>query len=206
MSAVRKPQKLTVEEYLRIENAAFEKSEFYDGEMFLMAGAAGPHNLIKDNLILELGNRLDGSGSRTASSDQRVRVSPGGLYTYPDIVVFCGRQEFDPLDAITMTNPKVLIEVLSPSTAAYDRGAKLRQYQRLPSADEMLLVAHDRRAADVYSRQPDGRWVHTVFDDPAGDLELLSLGVRVPLADVYRDTDVPADLPTRLDPPPDSAV
>ncbi len=203
MSALRKPAKLTVEEYLRIENAAFERSEFYDGEMFAMAGATGPHNLIKDNLVLELGNRLCGSGCRTASSDQRVRT-PNGLYTYPDVVVFCGRQAFDPLDAITMTNPRAVVEVLSPSTAGYDRGPKLRQYQRVPGLVEVVLVAHDMMAVEVFTRQPDGRWVFAAFDDPAGEVELPGLGVRISLADVYRDALPPT--PTRLDPPGPSEV
>ncbi len=210
MSAARKPALLTEAEYLRIEDAADRKSEFYQGEMFLMAGAAPAHNYVKDNLVLELGTRLRGSGCRTASSDQRVRV-PTGLYTYPDIVIVCGPREYAPQDDKALTNPRVVVEVLSPSTADYDRGAKLRQYQHIPSLAEVLLVAQDRWAAETFSRQPDGRWVYTAFDDPAGELHLASVNVRVPLAAVYRDTDVPErpplrphtrdDSPTRLDPP-----
>jgi Uma2 family endonuclease len=196
MTAAHKPARLTVEEYLRIENAAAFKSEFYRGEMFAMAGAAGQHSDIKDNLVRHLGNRLDGSGCRTRSSDQRVRV-PTGLYTYPDVVIICGTPEYDPLDSMTLTNPRVVIEVLSPSTAGYDRGTKLDHYQHLPTVAEVMLVAHDRWAAEVFTRQPDGRWVRTVFADPAGELELASLNVRIPLADVYRDTGVPDHPPLR---------
>ena len=212
MSALRKPALLTEDEYLRIEDAAFERSEFYRGEMFLMAGAAGSHNFIKDNLIRHLGNRLDGSGCRTASSDPRVRI-PTGLYTYPDLVVVCGTPEYHPKDRHTLTNPRAIIEVLSPSTAEYDRGAKLTHYQQVPSVAEVALAAYDRRAVEVFTREPDGRWLYTAFTDPAGHFELFSLSVRVPLADVYRDTDVPErpplrrhEPPTRLDPPDPSAV
>jgi Uma2 family endonuclease len=191
MSALPKPRKLTAAEYLLIERHATGKSEFYHGELFAMAGASPQHNAIKENLIVELGVRLRGTGCRTASSDQRVRV-PTGLYTYPDVVVFCGRPEYDPLDQMTLTNPTVLIEVLSPSTAEYDRGVKLDQYQHVNGLAEVVLVSQELVWAEVHARRPDGRWVETVYDDPAGELVLPSLGVRIPLADVYRDVFPPA--------------
>ena len=201
MSALPKPRRLTAAEYLVIENAAEFKSEFYDGEMFRMTGASIPHNDVKENLSVEIGNRLRGSPCRAASSDQRVRVNPAGLYTYPDIVITCGRRELDPLDPErkTITNPTVLVEVLSPSTAAYDRGPKLRMYQRLDSVRAVVLVSQERVLAEVFGREPDGRWVHAVFDDPAGELVIpgLPAEVRIPLADVYRDVERPEAPPLR---------
>ncbi len=196
MSALPKPSRLTAAEYLAVENAADFRSEFYDGEMFLMAGASPPHNYVKDNLNGELYLRLRGTPCRTASSDQRVRV-PSGLYTYPDIVVVCGRPEYDPLDPNTLANPAVVVEVLSPGTETYDRGVKLRHYQRIESLREVVLASQDRMLVEVYARQPDGRWLHTAFDDPAGELEVPSLAVRVPLADVYRGVELPDRPPLR---------
>ncbi len=205
MSALPKHRRLTAAEYLAIEDAAEFRSEFYDGEMFLMAGTAVPHNDLKDNLSDELGARLRGSGCRKATNDQRVLIPTTGLYTYPDIVVTCGPREFDPLSKITLTNPTLVVEVLSPGTASYDRGAKLRQYQRLASLRVVLLAASDRVQVDVYSREPDGRWVHTVFDDPAGELVIpgLPVPVRIPLADVYRDVELPDEPPLRDHTPDD---
>ena len=199
MSALRKPAKLTAAEYLAVENAAAFKSEFYDGEMFQMAGASPPHNYVKENIAVELGYRLRGGPCRTASSDQRVSVDRGRLYTYPDIVVTCGPREYDPLDPNTLTNPTLVVEVLSPGTEAYDRGAKLRLYQRVPSLREVVLASQGEMLVEVYTRQPDGGWLHRVFDDPAGELELagLPMPVRIPLADVYRDTELPERPPLR---------
>ncbi|MFO0851371.1 MAG: Uma2 family endonuclease [Gemmataceae bacterium] len=197
MSAAPKPRKLTVAEYLAIENAAERKSEFYDGEMFLMAGASPDHNAIKDNLIVEIGGRLRGSPCRTYSSDQRVKVDATGLFTYPDIVIVCDRPQFDADDPLALTNPVALVEVLSPGTAGYDRGTKFRHYQQMPSVREVVLVSQDRVFVEVFVRQPDGSWRLTVADDPAGELALSTLPVRVPLADVYRGVKVPDRPPLR---------
>ncbi|HEX4610807.1 MAG TPA: Uma2 family endonuclease, partial [Urbifossiella sp.] len=137
------PRKLTAAEYLAIERAAPFKSEFYAGKMFAMSGASPAHNTIKDNLIVSVGSSLRGSGCRTLSSDQRVRVNATGLYTYPDVLILCGPGEYAAEDPYTLLNPKVIIEVLSDSTEKYDRGAKFRQYKRLPSLMEYVLVAQD---------------------------------------------------------------
>jgi Uma2 family endonuclease len=188
---------MTVAEYLAIENAAERKSEFYDGEMFLMAGASPAHNFIKENLIGELFTRLRGGPCRTVSSDQRVKVDATGLFTYPDIAIICGRSEFDADDPLALTNPLVLIEVLSPGTAVYDRGTKFRHYQQMPSVREVVLVSQDRVFVEVFVRQPDGSWRLTVADDPAGELALSTVPVRVPLADVYRGVEVPDRPPLR---------
>lgn len=199
MSALPKPRRLTAAEYLVIEDAAEFRSEFFDGEMFLMAGTAVPHNDVKDNLSDEFGDRLRGSGCRKATNDQRVLIPATGLYTYPDIVVTCGPREFDPLSPITLTNPTLVVEVLSPGTAAYDRGVKLRHYQQVPSLRAVVLASSDRAQVDVFAREADGRWFHTVFDDPAGELVVpgLPVPVRIPLADVYRDVDLPERPPLR---------
>ncbi len=188
-------RKLTAAEYLVIERAAEFKSEFCDGEMFAMSGASPPHNFIKDNLIVALGNALRGSGCRTLSSDQRVRVSPTGLYTYPDILILCGPGEYAAEDDHTLLNPKAIIEVLSDSTRGYDRGAKARQYKRIPSLVEYVLVEQDEPVIDRFVRQPDGGWLETTVEGLDAEFAFATVAARVPLADVYAGVTFPPGSP-----------
>jgi len=190
MSAVAK-KRLSTDEYLAIENAAAFKSEFYDGEMFAMAGASPTHNFIKDNLIRGLGNRLQSGRCRTASSDQRIRIERTGLFTYPDIVVVCGKPEISMRDPLAILNPSVLIEILSPSTEKYDRGTKLKQYRQIPGLKEYILVAQDEAHAERYFVQADGTWSLMDVVGLSANLELAALGISVPLAEIYRDIEFP---------------
>jgi Uma2 family endonuclease len=190
VTAIPKP-KLSVAEYLARERAAEFKSEYYRGEMFAMAGASREHNTAKENLIVELGTRLKGTPCRTFSSDQRVKVSATGLYTYPDIVVVCGKPEYDPLDPDTLVNPVAIIEVLSPATETYDRGAKFRQYQQLPSVQEYILVAQDEPVVERFVRQADGTWVLTVVTGLTGEVTFHTVTARIGLADIYNGVDFP---------------
>ena len=132
MTAVarRKPY-IPPEDYLEIERAATCKSEYSNGEMWAMAGATESHIVIVSNLVRELGNQLKGRPCRVYSNDMRVQVDATGLYTYPDVILVCGERRFldEPRD--TLLNPLVIIEVLSPSTADYDRGAKFAHYRQL---------------------------------------------------------------------------
>ncbi len=194
MSAASKG-KLTAAEYLAIERAAEFKSEFYAGEMFAVSGASPLHNFIKDNLIVALGNALRGSGCRTLSSDQRVRVSPSGLYTYPDILTLCGPGEYAAEDDHTLLNPKVIIEVLSDSARGYDRGAKARQYKRIPSLEEYVLVEQDEPVIDRFVRQPDGGWLETTVEGLDAEFAFATVAARVRLADVYAGVTLPDRLP-----------
>lgn len=189
MSAVPK-RKLTVEEYLAIEEKAEFKSEFYDGEMFplyrgadAMAGASRRHNYAKENLSVELGSRLRQGPCRTLSSDQRVRTPNTNLYTYPDIVVICGEPEYD---GETLLNPQVIVEVLSDSTANYDRDTKFRHYQQIAALREYVLVSQTEPVIDRFVRQDDGSWSLTTFAGIDETFTLTTVPVAVPLADVYR--------------------
>src|SRR5262249_45016959 len=156
-------------EYLAIERASETKSEFYGGEMFAMAGAMPEHNRAKENLIIRMGAQLFGGRCQSFSSDQRVKVSRTGLYTYPDIVIVCGKPEYAPKDRGTLVNPQVVFEVLSESTEEYDQGAKFRHYQQLPSVREYILVSSVEMRIERYVRQPDGTWLLTFFTDPDRD-------------------------------------
>jgi Uma2 family endonuclease len=182
-------RRYTAREYLVLERAASYKSEFYQGEIFAMAGASRLHNRIKDNLIVLIGSQLRGTGCYTSSSDQRVLVDENGLYTYPDIVIQCGAYESDPEDEDTMTNPTAIIEVLSDSTESYDRGEKFRLYRGLSSLREYVLVAQSELAIDRFSRQDDGRWVVDSTVGLDGVFQFSSLQASVRLADVYEGVE-----------------
>jgi Uma2 family endonuclease len=190
MSAVPK-KLLSVAEYLAIEKRAEFKSEFFRGEMFAMAGASIPHNAVKRNTEGELFVRLKGGPCRTFSSDQRILVEATGLHTYPDILVVCGPELSAPADTDTLTNPIAIIEVLSPSTEGYDRGAKFRNYQRIPSLKEYILIAQDEAVCERFVRQPDDSWLLVSFVGLDASLKFASIPVEIPLADIYAGVVLP---------------
>lgn len=183
MSAVLK-RRFTVEEYFAIEREAPFKSEFVDGEMFAMAGVSSAHNIIKENIIVELGSRLKGGPCRTLSSDQRLNVERTGLVTYPDVLIYCGKMTFAVEDQHTITNPIAIIEVLSPSTERYDRGTKFRNYQLIPTLMEYILVDQEEPVCDRYIRQTDGSWGLVSFVGLKSELVFTTVEARIPLSDI----------------------
>lgn len=195
MSAVPKPRKLTVEEYFALDEAAERKSEFYDGEMFLMAGASREHNILSRNLTGELFARLKGSPCQVFVSDLRVKVTHTGLYTYPDLLIVCGTPEYAAENRNTLTNPKIVIEVLSDSTERYDRTTKFRHYKQLPSVQEYVLVSQDEPLIERFHRQDDGTWAQAEFVGLEAELALVTVPVRIPLAEVYEGVEFPAPPP-----------
>ena len=192
MSAVPKPKLLTEQEYLRIERAAEFRSEFYRGEMFAMAGASLQHTRIKGNCETGLRTRFRGGPCEAMSGDLRVKVAPSGLYTYPDVVVFCGQPELLDRHMDTLLNPKLIVEVLSESTQDYDRGKKFEFYQTIASLEEYVLIAQDRPRCETYFRQPGGHWRYTPCESLDAELFLESVGVHIPLAELYMDVEFPA--------------
>jgi Uma2 family endonuclease len=193
MSAVPKT-KLTSSEYLAIERKAAYKSEFYLGELFAMAGTTEEHCLIKDNLAREAGYQLKGAPCRVVTSDLRVKVDATGLYTYPDVVLYCDRPQFEDKVLDTLLNPRAIVEVLSESTEAYDRGDKFRHYRQIPTLQEYILAAQDRPLLERHVRQPDGSWLMTEFAGMDAVFEFASVPARVPLSEIYREVAFP-DLP-----------
>jgi Uma2 family endonuclease len=183
---------LTPEQYLEIERQAERKSEYYNGEMFAMAGARLAHNLLVAHLLRDLGQQLRSRPCQVCPSDMRVCVSATGLYTYPDVVAFCGEPHCLDARRDTLLNPNLLVEVLSPSTEAYDRGRKFEQYKAIESLREYLLVASDRVHADLYTRQTNGRWLLTSADTLEDSLALESVGAQLTLADLYEKVDLSA--------------
>lgn len=184
MSLQTRPR-LTPEEYLALERAATSKSEFFNGEMFAMAGATEEHVLIVVNVAGELRAQLRGRPCRTYSNDMRVKVSETGMYTYPDVVVVCGEPQFDDEHRDTLLNPTAIFEVLSPSTEAYDRGEKFAQYQRLESLREYVLIAQDRHRVEQYVRQQEGQWLYSEVRGLGETVHLPSIGCDIALSEVY---------------------
>lgn len=192
MSALQNPF-LTPERYLEIERVADCKSEYYAGQMFVMAGASRPHNLIVGSLVREIGNRLKGKPCETYPSDMRVLVSAAGLYTYPDVSVACGEPEFSDSKGDVLLNPLVIVEVLSDSTEAYDRGAKFALYQRLASLQEYVLVSQNTPQVETYVRQAGGTWLYSRVDAFDGEIVLETLACRLPLLEIYDRVTFAAD-------------
>ena len=183
---------LTPEEYLEIERRAERKSEYFEGEMFAMAGASYAHVVIVDNLNYELKLRLKAGPCRVHSSDLRLRVAPNGLYTYPDVMVICGGPEFADDRRDTVVNPFLIVEVLSESTQAYDRGKKFDQYRTLPSLREYLLVSQDAPRIEQWTRQPDDNWLMAETSGMDASIRLASIDCVLPLAGIYDQIEWPS--------------
>jgi Uma2 family endonuclease len=174
---------------LELERAADFRSEYLDGEIFAMGGASPRHVLIVTNVAGELRSQLRDQPCTVYSTDLRVQVSRDGLYTYPDVVVICGRPTYSDDQRDMVTNPQVIVEVLSKSTKNYDRGEKFEQYRKMESFVEYLLIAQDRTHVEHYIRQADGTWLLSETDDPATTIELASVVCRLPLAEIYAKVD-----------------
>lgn len=184
MNPLPKPR-LTAEEYLAFERQAEGRHEFLNGEIFAMGGASRKHGLVTLNIAGLLHSQLRGRPCEAFAADMRVRVAATGLYTYPDVVVVCGAPQFDDGDLDTLLNPTLIVEVLSKSSADYDRGTKFAHYRTLPSLAEYVLFAQDRIHAEHYTRQAEDRWLLTETSDPGAVLELAAVGCLLPLAEVY---------------------
>ena len=182
--AARRPR-YTLEEYLRVEEMSNVRHEFFDGEIYGMAGGTPEHGRIAANLIMLLGMRTSQRRCAVFTSDVRVRVAATGLDTYPDVTVVCGRLEYDPLDPHAIGNPTLLVEVTSTSTEAYDRGEKLSHYKRIPSLEEVVIVSHAERRVDVWSRQGEG-WDVAQFRDTE-PVRLASIDSNLTMDGIYAD-------------------
>jgi Uma2 family endonuclease len=191
MSTVPKPY-LTPEQYLARERAANFKSQFYRGEMFAMAGASREHNLIVGNIVGEIRNSLKSRDCEVYPSDLRVKISSSGLYTYPDATVVCDDPQFEDDQMDTLTNPTVLFEVLSESTESYDRGNKFSQYRSITSLKEVVLITQDRLSVESFLRQDDGSWLLRETVSLAESADFASIGVSVPMSEIYRNVEFEA--------------
>ncbi|HEY0323054.1 MAG TPA: Uma2 family endonuclease [Pyrinomonadaceae bacterium] len=176
---------ITPEEYLAVERQAEYKSEYFNGEIFAMTGASRNHSLIAVNVLASLHMQLRKCPYEVYLSNMRVKVSPTGLYTYPDVVVVCNDPSFDDEQKDTLLNPTVLVEVLSKFTASYDRGEKFEHYRKLESLTEYLVIAQNKYHVEHYVRQPDKQWLLSETDDVRNTIHLPSIECRLDIADIY---------------------
>lgn len=179
------PNQLSVQEYLRLERLAETRNEYLDGQMVAMTGGTLRHGFIVGNLVGELKRQLKGRFCRVAPNDLRVRIPSANVYTYPDVVVVCGEPSLEDQYADTLLNPTLLVEVLSPSTEAYDRGKKLKWYQSLESLSEYLLVSQSSPRIEQFVRQQDGRWLFAAAEGLDAVLPLPSIQAELVLAEIY---------------------
>jgi Uma2 family endonuclease len=183
-------ERYTPEEYLALERQAQCKSEYYAGEIFAMAGASRWHHLIGTNVLREVSLQLKGRPCTTYPSDMRVKVSPTGLYTYPDVTVVCGEALFEDNQQDTLLNPTLIVEVLSASTEAYDRGGKFAHYRKLPSLMEYVLITQTKPHIEHYLCQQDNRWLLSEVDSVQDTLHLPAIDCYLALAEVYDKVDI----------------
>ena len=181
--AVKHVPLYTVEQYLEMEQESQEKHEYIAGEIFAMAGASVAHVRIAYDVGAMLANQLSGRPCKSFGSDLRVRTAPAGLYTYPDLSAACGEPV---LDGQTLTNPILIIEVLSASTESYDRGEKFVQYQRIETLREYVLIYQDRPRINTYTRGKGAAWTYVPVEGLEATAHLHSIGCELPLAEVYR--------------------
>lgn len=198
MVAVRKDRPelrpMTVEEYLVLDASSEEKYEYYSGYARAMTGASEKHNLITANLIIRLGIQLDDKPCRIYPSDLRVQLAAHDKYVYPNVSVVCGEPDIMKNDGLdTLLNPLVIFEVLSPSTAASDRGEKFAMYREVESLQEYVLVEPHTMRVEHYARQEGGKWLLTDYQGADAVVSLPAIGAVLSLRDVYRRVDFAAE-------------
>ncbi len=184
MASAALKTRYTPEQYLAMERSAEFKSEYLDGVITAPSGVSRAHNRIAGNFYRKISDQLENRPCDAFISDLRLRVSPTGLYTYPDVMVVCGEAEYLDDEVDTVLNPTLIVEVLSPSTESYDRGAKFAHYRQLASLKEYVLVAQNRMLVERFTRHGDD-WLLSAQADPDDSLPLASIGCSVSLRDIY---------------------
>lgn len=179
------------QDYLDRERTAEYKSEYFNGEIFAMAGATEIHNLLAGNAFALLHGQFLSRNCRVYGSDMRVNVSSTGLYTYPDLSAVCAEPQFVDEHHDTLLNPALIVEVLSVSTEAYDRGRKFEHYRSVPSLAQYVLIASDRVHVDVYTRDDGGKWVLSSCESLNDTIELGSIECRLLISSLYNKTGLP---------------
>jgi len=189
-------RRYTLEEYFALELASEEKYEYFDGEVFNMSGGSRDHEQIIVNLILHLGNKLSGRACRVYPSNLRVKVPSQPPYRYPDLTALCDAPRFEQVGGVdVLVNPSLIVEVLSPSTEAYDRSDKFTHYKSIESFTEYVLIAQRRAHATHFIRGDNGIWTHREYNDLAEVIRLASVKCEVSLREVYENVEFPPATP-----------
>ena len=177
---------LSPEEYLALERAAEYKNEYHEGEMFAMSGASRQHSTLMLNIAFALRSRLRGRCT-VFSSDMRVQMANARTFVYPDVSVACGEPRFRDDAFDTLLNPAVVVEILSRSTEAYDRGLKSENYRKIASLHTYILISQDRFHVEVFFRNEAGSWTLTEADGKEAAVEIPGVGLRIPMEEIYED-------------------
>lgn len=191
------PRLFTPDEYLRLEREAEFKSEYLDGEIYAMSGGSSAHSVLTVNATGEVRTALKGRPCQPFSNDMKVETGPGGLYSYPDLTVVCGKPQYRDEHLDVLLNPTLIVEILSPTTEAFDRGMKWARYQQIESLREYLLVAQNAPRVELYTRQANDRWLLTIAKGLSAAIELSSIGCILSLSELYDRISFP---------PPDAEV
>ncbi len=183
---LKEKNKISPEEYLASERESELRNEYFDGEIFAMTGASRQHNQISANIVRVLGNQLLEKPCSVFSSDMKVKIKEIGKYTYPDMVVVCEEEEFEDENNDVLLNPIVIIEILSDSTEAYDRGDKFAHYQLLNSFTEYILVSQYFCRIEKFTRQDDGTWIYSKYQSNDHVVKIESVNCELPVSEIYR--------------------
>ncbi len=183
-------KKLTIEEYLQFERESVQKHEFYNGEVFSMAGAGPRHNKIFSNVFGKLAYRLTGKPCQPYGSDMRIHIPENTLFTYPDISIICGDILLSDEDKDTAIQPTVLIEILSPSTKDYDRGGKFKLYRDIPTLKEFILIDSESINVEVFRINANTHWELEEYKALSETLRIPSVEMAIPLSEIYEGTKI----------------
>lgn len=200
MTVLRKTQPdYTLEEYAELEKSSEERLEFFEGNVWSMAGASPGHEDIVSNLITELKTKLRGRGCKVFGSNLRVKVPIYQPYRYPDVTGICETPIYEDFYGLeVLTNPALIVEVLSPSTEAFDLNEKFSYYKSIESFTEYLLIAQDAPLVTLYTKQGEGAWLHRQFDSLDATVYLSSLDCEISLAEIYLDIEFDASARPRF--------
>lgn len=190
-TSAQKVRYYTPEEYLAIDRASELKHEYIGGEILAMSGASLNHNFVVANLIRLLGNHLLGKGCAVLPSDLRVHIANSNSYFYPDVIVVCGKPQLTDAKQDTLTNPTLIIEVLSPSTERYDRGAKFTRYQQIPTLKEYVLVSQEHATIEVFTHQKGNMWLYAVYTGMEAEITLSSVNGSLAASEIYLNVEFP---------------
>lgn len=182
--------RITPEQYLVLERDSDIRNEYYAGEIFAMAGAGREHNQISANIVRILGNQLLERPCSVFSSDMKVKIQELEKYTYPDIVIACEQEEYEDENNDVLLNPLVIIEILSDSTEAYDRGDKFAHYQIISSFTEYLLVSQYFCRVEKFLRRRDDSWIYTKYHSMEDAVKIEAVNCDLPVAEVYRKVNL----------------
>jgi Uma2 family endonuclease len=191
--AANPKERFTLEEYIEFDKNSEARWEYFDGMVVTMSGGTLTRNRIARNLTTSLTNKLAGRGCEVLPADMRIKVPKAPPYRYADVVVVCGEPVIESIQGLdVLVNPRLIVEILSESTEAYDRGKKFLSYQSIDSFEEYLLVAQDRPYVTHYVRQADGSWLRSDIEGIESEIELVTIPCRIKLSEIYALVDFSA--------------